>query len=603
MKKQKVTSFLNLAQANGHLIGLMSKDGEPLQVLREAVQNGIEAGATRIEIHPEFLYARKTLEAGKRVDKLVIADNGCGMSPKELLTHMRGLGSSSKTVGVDNNFGCGLKFTALFGNPEGFEILSYQNGDGYMVRVVYDEEKKGFGLMALEDTYNGGSDECVPIPEDLHEEYQRDNGTVYIFHGQNAEANTFPLPGFTAQTMAQYLNRRYWTIPANVEIKVLIPPSLKEDKTDWMTEKKSTSLRISSHQWRTIHGVKYAMDKYAAASGTVTLAEGLMHWFTFGDQTVGDQMGPEARKANPDNVDGKAHGSFKTGTSEGVGHGFTGILYQGELYEFSKDHIRLSQCGIYSSEIRKRVVFVFEPFSGLLQPNAARSRLRYANEDRDVSWSLWASQFSAQLPQDIQDLINSSQTESAIDFEKAIHQRLAALMNGALKFPTKPFKGKPPTTGTKLAKPTDTTKRKPPLGSNPPRSVYPHVIYDDEPTAIRCGNYNEDTNTLTLYPKSPLFKDAINRTSEAFPNLLSDPQGDAIVTDAVKMVFGDELAQRVLLVGAKKKQMEYIGRDNYEKLTSPEALELSLFGQLTLDVRIKQFVGGRTHAKVVKSAT
>ena len=62
----------------------------PMQFLREAVQNSIEAGAKNIKIQKCPLYLR----AQNQTRKLRIIDDGDGMSPDELLKYINKYNSS-----------------------------------------------------------------------------------------------------------------------------------------------------------------------------------------------------------------------------------------------------------------------------------------------------------------------------------------------------------------------------------------------------------------------------------------------------------------------------------------------------------------------------
>jgi len=84
----------------------------PNQFLREVIQNAEEAGATQIRFID--------------VDgQLGCFDDGCGMSPEELLKLINGRNSSTKNrEGVHANFGIGLKDSTLAGNHYGVVVVS-----------------------------------------------------------------------------------------------------------------------------------------------------------------------------------------------------------------------------------------------------------------------------------------------------------------------------------------------------------------------------------------------------------------------------------------------------------------------------------------------
>lgn len=84
----------------------------PNQFLREVIQNAEEAGASQIRFID--------------IDgQLGCFDDGCGMSPDELLKLINGRNSSTKNrEGVHANFGIGLKDSTLAGNHYGVVVVS-----------------------------------------------------------------------------------------------------------------------------------------------------------------------------------------------------------------------------------------------------------------------------------------------------------------------------------------------------------------------------------------------------------------------------------------------------------------------------------------------
>ena len=82
----------------------------PLALLRENTQNAFDAVRQRLHIQPDF---NPLIEITLTPDKIVIADNGIGMTPDELQNHYWTAGSSSKNndaareAGVVGTFGIG----------------------------------------------------------------------------------------------------------------------------------------------------------------------------------------------------------------------------------------------------------------------------------------------------------------------------------------------------------------------------------------------------------------------------------------------------------------------------------------------------------------
>ena len=82
---------------------------DPMQMFREFVQNGIEAGATRVMVDG--------LAAGNRI-LARITDNGSGMTGSQLIDRMSHLHCGTTAA----NYGVGARIASLPSNPAGVEF-------------------------------------------------------------------------------------------------------------------------------------------------------------------------------------------------------------------------------------------------------------------------------------------------------------------------------------------------------------------------------------------------------------------------------------------------------------------------------------------------
>jgi hypothetical protein len=439
--------------------------------------------------------------------------------------------------------------------------------------------------------FAGGWHPCIPVPDDLDAEYHREHGTIYIFHGRSEDDNTFPLQGSNPRSMIQYLNRRYFRLPLGVKIQMMDPPA---DKALWPTRIEDCRSR-STHgtQMYNVHGTEYSLKKYSVFSGVLALTEGNLHWYTFGDAskvivTLGQKPGDNP-KNNP--VDVLAHQSSKTGSAEGVGHGFTGILYRDEIYDRSKAKnalIRFVEAGIYSTGARKRLVFLFEPNTDLVQPNAARSRLRYRGLDRDIPWGYWMSQLTDRMSPEIKAIIDESQPEIGGNLEQDIHKRLDGLkdMVDWDRF-SRPGRATKTREGKKGAHNSDKPE-------DEHRRTFPAIRQDNEPNPDSPAYYAVDNNTLILYTNSDRFKKMFGWYQQEWGG---DTERDSIISGAILRVFGEECAQRIVVARSLRTQAHYSNQDTYSQLIGPQAMDITLCGLLTLDMRIRQILSGTLGAK------
>ena len=120
----------------------------PMQFVREIYMNCLEAKATTMRVYFEPQYE------ALGVKKLCFADDGTGMSAREMYEYLAKYNSSSKTTegSYHDNFGIGVKATTLLSNPYGVVFLSWSkdNPEGAMIWFTYDEKLDRVGLRPIE---------------------------------------------------------------------------------------------------------------------------------------------------------------------------------------------------------------------------------------------------------------------------------------------------------------------------------------------------------------------------------------------------------------------------------------------------------------------
>ncbi len=220
----------------------------PMQFLREAVQNSIEAGAKNIRIEKCPLYLRTQNQTGK----LRIIDDGDGMSPDELLKYINKYNSSSKkSNGRHDNFGIGIKATSANFNRYGLVFISWHEDheDGHMIWLCYNEQYQQFGVRHI-DIYEMEDDgELITVPKqvvslsELKASYPNGydgvdwwncesikgrhktihgHGTIVYFLGNSRDQDTWSTDSrgvslkHTMSSYSQYLATRYWEMGAKI---------------------------------------------------------------------------------------------------------------------------------------------------------------------------------------------------------------------------------------------------------------------------------------------------------------------------------------------------------------------------------------------------
>jgi hypothetical protein len=114
------------------LIKSIAEQGYSLETaIADLMDNSISAGARNIEILTEL---------DKKPFKLFITDDGCGMTPKELLKNMQFPSASSDNKRLSNDlgrFGLGMK-TASFSQTRRFTVLSRNKDQKYYSGLTWD---------------------------------------------------------------------------------------------------------------------------------------------------------------------------------------------------------------------------------------------------------------------------------------------------------------------------------------------------------------------------------------------------------------------------------------------------------------------------------
>ena len=378
---------------NGPLVNLLYRNAAPGQHIRELIQNGLDAGATWIDLGIDQVAVG---EGEPR--RLMYRDNGRGMTADELRAYFNHLSSSSGLLGDQHgNYGIGAKISLLPWNHAGVRILSWVDGpdsgaeiliqagdDGeYGLRVFEAEDEDGdrvsTSVIAADDRY------CPPwVGDPEHPEYTG-RGTVVVCLGDTGTEDTyFGPPGDERKVtgLIRRVNTRYYNFGREVAVRC------------W------TDI-AGGGEWRVATGTEVLLDGCADEWDTVELIDGTrVHWYVlnqrFSSQTT-DRMG------------------YRTG--------FIGALYRDErtgateIYNASKagaeNFYRMRLFGILEPKVQQRVALLVEAprANGIIGvcPNAARSSLDYTgSDDGSLPWADWGPEFAQRLPEPIQALLEEA---------------------------------------------------------------------------------------------------------------------------------------------------------------------------------------------------
>jgi hypothetical protein len=381
-----------------HLVERAYRESGDLQYLRELLINALEAGATRVEFGPEWQAV-----ARDGVYRLMVADDGKGMSPEELLKFLNTFGGGGKPIGdAHENFGVGAKTSLLPWNHHGVIVMSWTdaNPQGAMVWLMRDPASGEYGARKFE-TVDGTFEEVIIPPTEwssVKPAWITSHGTVVVCMGNTGKEHTFL--GKTGdgdiKGIGAYLNKRLWQVPGGVEIYVQELRSAKRVEWPRNIEEAAGPAGKPDRRWnrRQIRGAAhFAIDVEGekgklAAKGTEQLSDGTeIDWYLWEGE----------RPA----VHSYAHMN-----------GYIAALYKNELYDTQQHASHFRSFGITQKAVRDNLTLIARPpmSNGKygVYPDTARNALKVQGTKRAgeaLPWADWAQEFAEKMPTAIREAL------------------------------------------------------------------------------------------------------------------------------------------------------------------------------------------------------
>ena len=394
------------------------REGGTYQWVREVLLNALEARARRILFGLEW----QAIES-KGVYRRLIADDGIGMSPDDLVSFFRTFGGGGKPIGgIHENYGVGSKTSLLPWNHYGIVIVSWVAGVGSMIWLRRDAKTSEYGLRVFEvedpDTGELTQESVVKPFEDpehgcdwsqVGRDWVGEHGTVVVLLGNDPRTDTVEgdpsRPEKDIKGISAYLNRRIWEIPAGTEVHV--EELMQSERSMWPRDRKEASARgrgvrtgVMGTQVRQIQGAQHYIEYSGnsngrlASRGTVPLSDGTeVDWFLWENDRP--------------RVDSYAAIS-----------GYTAVLYRNELYDVSDHQATFRSFGITESSVRSRVWLVVRPPEYCertgrrgIYPRTDRNGLLIQGGLRagePLPIHEWAAGFCDQMPDELMDAIRAA---------------------------------------------------------------------------------------------------------------------------------------------------------------------------------------------------
>jgi len=385
------------------LIEKLASDCSPNQYVRELTKNAIEAIQERQKtdnsepglISWDVDWALLELNGNY---KLQISDNGTGMTGSQMESYINSLSSSGRVQSMTENFGMGAKITAGVENPIGLVYKSWVNGSGEYCTLWKDPDRLAYGLKQISFP-SGDFGHHAPISDAAKPKSINKFGTAVVLLGKFDNEHTMKPDGMPLKWLIKYLNTKFYKLPEEITIKVR--DFSRTDPANWPTSPDTGMTGGGGSQERIIKGMHSHLLGKSMSHGSKVLSDATIHWYIL----------PEEKIEQSDIWECTAH---------------VGAVFQDELYEMRTGRNslgRIREFGlVFGSD---RVVIYAEPNSAKLDvaSNIARSGLLVRGEE--LPWARWASEFRADLPQELRELmdkiVSSSETR---DHRDAIKRRL-----------------------------------------------------------------------------------------------------------------------------------------------------------------------------------
>lgn len=335
------------------LIDRESRTMDPLQFFREAVQNEIEAGATKIIIDSFN---------GKSVR---VTGNGHGMTEDQLVKHLSTVLTSSKGSA---NYGIGARVAALPHNHAGVIFASRTvDGEG-MIQLIREGNAYGLKQWSIKGIMH---EVVLPTSGQLSNLLKSSTGTAVILLGDGTKPTW---NSGTGHAVHNYLARRYYEFPEGVVVQVL-----HKDKSRHTVRPMGQSLQLIS----TADGAVPFKD--------VQGLSGAIFWWILST--------PEERRHQL-----TGHDNFTSGV---------GLVVDNEVFNYSNDH--MTDFGIHFKSVRNRICILIAIQGAEMDTSRNGVVFPGKNSERSVTpWKALGAYFSEHMPEEIDELASKIMPSATI---------------------------------------------------------------------------------------------------------------------------------------------------------------------------------------------
>jgi hypothetical protein len=342
-----------------------------LQFFREALQNELEAGATKIIIDG--------FEAPSGHLLTRVSGNGAGMKPEKLISHLATVMITDKG---EDNYGVGARIAALPANPAGVTFASKTATTEGMISIIKSEGVYGLRTWTVKAQNEDGElialQEEVVAPSDGELAHINTTGTAVILHG-NGKGPTWD--SSLSYKAHNYIARRYFQFPGNVVVTVRHPKDVGT---------------------RNVIPFGHTLAKIALADGEVPFRDigglsGVMFWWLL-----------PTSEMNKGLVSG--NNSIRAGI---------GLVVDNEIFDYSQNY--MTDFGIQYRSVQSRVVMLIRVDGAKM--DTSRTTVVYPTGrtayKRQTPWKTLGAYFSEHMPPELDEIMSRVTPSSSIFTEDA----------------------------------------------------------------------------------------------------------------------------------------------------------------------------------------
>jgi hypothetical protein len=550
-------SLVNDPQGTALWIEREARGMDPMQMFREFVQNGIEAGATRVVVDG--------FAAGSRVFAR-ITDNGTGMTGAQLIDRMSHLHCGTTAA----NYGVGARIASLPSNPAGVEFACRTTG-GTETAVTLHKERGQYGVRVWDSTDEEGFpvkiEQYVPDAPVLDRLESEPSGTAVVLRGDGRH-NTWD--NSTSYQVHKFLSRRYFRLGEG-------------DVTVFVEHRGSHSDRaqlrrvVPMAEYLNTHGEDCGELEFTGVAGM----PGVMRWWILPPSTE-EQNRRSAREVLPGGV---------------------GLLVGNEVFDYTRQY--LGDFGVIYPSVQRRVVLLVE-VSGAEQDTARSGVILPGESRKTIPWKKLGAYFAENMPEEIDALLSEVTVNSTVldtELAKALDPEWFKNLN-----PVRVKRSGGTDTGVGTDAGDALPKREPERsadsagGSQPQKKtapergadgdqpaspamkvVTPQVEFTDEEVEPYGIAWYPTQNKILIYDQFPPYVREVQRWAEKLPGVQP-----SIIEAAVKSAFSIEYAATIIDANAQTKWQ--LSPEQVEELKTEAALYAKALGMQSLTSRIEQYI-------------